>query len=272
MTIAKKPPVQSSDFNSRFTYSVFVQSLLLSQQYERAERLLTNTSLHPEDSLLHWIHLNCLMKHADRAVERLVPLLKAEPENPYFRLGALETLYHTNVLPKEELLIRYDRIHQLAASVSRPHDVLAKIGCSAVMKGLWSIGIPYFVESMDFIATSSQKPVLLLSPQNKLSVDKFLKNLHVIDGLVIDDSLDRTLKLATLPEQLISRLVCILLTAAEMEIPEATFVLAKLATRHSELALYGKSSRSMVGFAIRHAPGWIGLKLPYSPHPIIHWN
>lgn len=265
--------MESSKLHNRFTYSTFVQYLLLSQQYGRAEQFLANTSVHPEDSLLHWINLQCLQKQPDRAVERLVSLLKAEPENPYFRLAALETFHHTNPLPNQDLVTRYDRIRRLANSVDRPYDVLAKIGHSAAIKGLWSLGLSYFIESMDFIVSTTQQQVLLLSPKNKTSLYKFLKEgLAIIDGLAIDDSLNAALTLSMLPDELISRLVCILLTANEMEIPEATFVIAKLAVRHPELSLYGESPRSMLGFAVRHSPGWIGLKLPYSPHPIIHWN
>jgi hypothetical protein len=265
--------VESPRLHNRFTYSTFVQHLLLSRQYERAEHILAKTSAHPEDSLLHWINLQCLLKQPDRAVERLVSLLKAEPENPYFRLAALETFHHTNPLPNQDLVTRYDRIHQLADSVDRPYDVLAKIGHSAAIKGLWSIGLSYFIESMNSFVITTQQQVLLLSPKNKPSLYRFLKEgLAIIDGLVIDDSLNAALTLSMLPDELISRLICILLTATEMEIPEASFIIAKLAARHPELSMYEKSPRSMVGFAVRHSPGWIGLKLPYSPHPIIHWN
>lgn len=250
-----------------------MQYLLFSQQYERAEDFLARTSAYPEDSLLHWINLTCLLKQADRAVERLVPLLKAEPENPYFRLGALETIHHTSPLSTEDLVKCYDRLHQLAISTPRVDDVLAKIGYSAMIKGLWSIGLSYLIESMHFTVNITRQQVLLFSPQNKSSLCKFLKQgLSGIDGLVIDDSLNSAPTVSMLPDELMSRLICVLLTANEMEIPEATFVIAKLAARHPELSLYGKSPRNMVGFAIRHSPGWIGLKFPYSRHPIIHWN
>lgn len=239
-----------------------IYCLLVSEQYDRLEALLNNDPT--DQAVLYRTRLECLKGQPEKAIKKLGVLLKESPTNPYYRLPAIELFDAKGYLTVEDLVFRYNSI---AEDSHTSPDVLAKIGYSATLRGLWSYGMPYFVKAIAIISRQKRADAVLLSPNNAPALSSFLASLNIMDGLGVEPDLN----LAPIPIEILGRLICILLTANEMEIAEASHMIARIITRHPELR-YRREPKDTLPLAIKYAPGWIALKLPYSNIPIIHWN
>jgi len=234
--------------------------------------------------LLSWTRLQCAQGNTYLAVERLTSPIKQFPKNPYFKLACLEIHIAENQITQAKLISMYEAVALCAAGESAA-DVFAKVAHSSILRGLWSFGLPYFLDAIKLTAaadTNNQpQNLVLLYERNKASVARCLSEVSIMDqrgahpgpihaGKHMLACKDRN-DFSCIPLELLGRVLCILITANELGIPEASPVITHVASLHSELRHY--EYKDLVNLAIRYSPGWIGLQLPYEfSKPILHWN
>lgn len=231
------------------------------------EHHLTNEPL-SNKGLLGWTRVQCAQGNSYLAVERLTSPIKQFPENPYYKLACVEIRLAENEIPTKELITSYQEIEQCADSDSAA-DMFAKLGHSAALQGLWSVALPYFLKAITLCAladpTNQPENLILLYKRNEPSLHQFLSQ------VVVMDHRGNSHKLSHMPLEILGRVICILITARELGIPEASPLINYIAVKHPQLQ--NCEYRDLVNIAIRYSPGWIGLQLPYEfSQPIILWN
>lgn len=241
----------------------FVEASVLLEQHLATEPLSNK-------GLLGWTRLQCAQGTTYLAVERLTSPVKQFPENPYFKLACVEILLAESQLAANNLITMYEAIARCAGESAS--DIFAKIAHSASLQGLWSFALPYFLQAIKLVAAANPnnhpQNLILLYERNQASVARCLSEVSIMDHRGARPSSD---DFSCIPLELLGRVLCILITAHELGIPEAAPVITRIASQHSELRQY--QYKELLNLAVRYSPGWIGLQLPYEfSKPITLWN
>jgi tetratricopeptide (TPR) repeat protein len=234
------------------------------------EQHLANEPL-SNKGLLAWTRVQCARQNTDLAIERLTSPIKQFPTNPYFKLACLEIRLADKTIAHSQLITLYKNIELCAGEgpTELLADISAKIALSAALQGLWSTSILCFLKAIRLYAANDQfnppENLILLYKRNEPSVQQFVSEIGFIEQH------HGPAHIATIPLETIGRLLCILVTANELQIPEAGPVINHLTTWHPDLQQSNYSD--LVTIAIKYSPGWIGLQLPYKfAQPIVVWN
>jgi len=249
------------------THSCLDEAIILLEQHLSKDPISNK-------ALLAWTRVQCAKGNSDLAIEKLMSPIKQFPQNPYFKLACLEIRLRDEIIPTRQLITLYRNIHLCAEGNTTEllADISAKIALSAALyAGAWSISLPCFLRAISLYAIDNfphhqPEDLILLSNKNEHSLKQLLYRF-----MQLDHEQTRSDYITTLPIEAIGRLLCILITAIELDIPEAAPVINYIAASHPALNKFNYTD--LVKLAIKYSPNWIALKLPYEfLPPIVVWN
>ena len=218
-----------------------IWELLKLEQYEKAEQILDeHLFLEPfcGEAILSWSELKICQGELRQETERVLPLMRVFPENPYYNLAAALFIMETSQGNAQDFEDFEIYLNAIADSVDElPElraDVLAKIAFVATVRGMWSFGMFYFLEAIkaaqEEINLLEPTTLTLLSETNEASLEIYLKSLEPMDGRPVFGY-----SFEDVSVELLVQTICILLIAyQDAGIPEAWPIPALLALRHQE--------------------------------------
>lgn len=157
---------QATDAEGDTLYTRIWQLLRL-DKYTEAERILfEHLFLEPfsGEAILSWTELKICQGELKEATDRVLPLMRVFPEDPYYNLAAALFILETSQGSEQDFEDFEIWLHDIADSVDElPEfraDVLAKIAFVATVRGMWSFGMFYFLEAIK----AAQEELNLLEP------------------------------------------------------------------------------------------------------------
>jgi hypothetical protein len=141
--------------------------------------------------------------------------MRVFPENPYYNLAAAIFILETSEGSPDDFDDFENSLDCIADSADGLSevcaDLLAKIGFVATARGMWSIGMSYFVEAIkarEELDNDGSRDLMLLWDTNDASLELYLKSLERLDGRrVFGYSFE------DIPLETVVQTICILLIA-----------------------------------------------------------
>jgi len=222
------------------------------QTQQRVNRYLHYDPTMP-DAIVAWTLLELLHGRADKANERVSPLVKEFPDNPFYLMASTEIVFQKESLSNDEAINLLRTIEQLAEGWDEA-DVCGKIGCMAALRGFWSYAIPLFVRAMQVQEQkkpAAEEDLILLWKRNEASLNKLVQCLPTMDlkGLKPYD-------FDSVPLDTVARAFCILFTADLAGIHEAWPACIRIASYHHDLQ-QAWNTKQIPNFLATHCPDWM---------------
>jgi len=227
--------------SERHNLYIRIWELLKLVKYEEAEQILDeHLLLEPfaGEAILSWTELKICQGEFKQASDRVLPLMRVFPQDPYYNLAAALFIMDTSQGSAQDFEDFEISLHAIADSLDElPElcaDVLAKVAFIATVRGMWSFGMFYFLEAIkaaeEELNLLEPTTLTLLSETNEASLDLYLKSLEPLDGRRVFGYSFEDVSL-----ELLVQTICIFLIAyQDAGIPEAWPLPALLALRHPE--------------------------------------
>ena len=230
--------VQDADAEGDNLY-IRIWELLKLEKYTEAEQILDDhlfLEAFSGEGILAWTELQVCQGKLEEATQKLLPLVRVFPEDPYYNLAVALFLVDISQGSPQDFEQFEISLHGIADSVDdlpeMAADVLAKVSFVATVRGMWSLGMFYFLEAMkaaeEELNLVDFSEVALLSETNDASLELYLKSLQPFDGRRLFGYSFEDVSL-----ELVVQTICILLIGyQDLGIPEAGPIAASLALRH----------------------------------------
>jgi hypothetical protein len=129
-----------------------VFELLVNRQYAEAEQMLdvelSFDSLSGE-SILSWTELKLCQGEPLAVMERVSPLARDNPTNPYYFLGqVLLVMYDWDLYNIHDQMCYDDFMELVAECGAGSSDVFAKMALASIRRRMWKPGMFYFIEAI----------------------------------------------------------------------------------------------------------------------------